>query len=151
MVEVANEFGHGGFDRRTLRSAHGIAELILAGKQAAPKILMSASGGGSGGLPTEVARACDFLLIHLNNTPVRDIPARVAVLKSWSKPIVCNEDNKCGREGAEAAQLCVANGASWGLMVEAVNQRFPFTFRGALDDLESYARLKELTSPPNLR
>jgi len=75
VVEVANEFGHGGFDRPILRSSQGIAELIRAGKEAAPDILISVSGAGGGDLDREVARASDFLLIHFNNTPIRDMPA----------------------------------------------------------------------------
>jgi hypothetical protein len=146
-VEVANEFGHGGFDRGALRSAQGVAELLRAARQAAPGILVSASGTGRGDLPADVARASDFLLVHFNNTAVRDIPARLAVLKRWNKPIVCNEDSKLGREGALAAQTCVTNGASWGLMVEGRNQHFPFVFGGASDDVEVYAKLRELTSP----
>jgi len=147
VVEVANEFGHGGFDRPILRSSQGIAALIGTGKEAAPDILISASGAGGGELDREVARASDFLLIHFNNTPIRDMPARIAALKTWNKPIVCNEDDKSGREGAQAADTCVRNGVSWGLMVEGRNQHFPFTFGGASDDLEVYAKLKELTSP----
>jgi hypothetical protein len=52
-----------------------------------------------------------------------------------------------GAQGAKAAELCVTNGASWGLMLERTNQRFPFTFNGAADDAIVYAKLKELTSP----
>ncbi|MCY2954481.1 MAG: serine hydrolase [Planctomycetota bacterium] len=147
VVEVANEYGHGGFDRPILRSSQGIAELIRAGKEAAPDVLISASGAGGGELDREVTRGSDFFLIHFNNTPIRDMPARIAALKSWNKPIVCNEDAKTGREGALAAEMCVRHGASWGLMVENRNQHFPFTFGGASDDLEVYAKLKELTSP----
>jgi len=147
VVEVANEFGHGGFDRRVLRSSQGIADLIRTAKEAAPHILISASGAGGGELATDVARASDFLLIHFNNTPIRDMPARIAALRSWNKPIVCTEDAKTRREGAQAAETCVRNGASWGLMLEGRNQRFPFTFGGASDDPEIYATLMQLTSP----
>jgi hypothetical protein len=112
VVEVANEYGHGGFDRPGLRSSQGIVELIRSGKQAAPDILISALGAGGGELDREVARASDFLLIHFNNTPIRDMPACIVALRSWNKPIVCNEDAKTGREGTEAAAVCVKNGAS---------------------------------------
>jgi hypothetical protein len=42
-------------------------------------------------------------------------------------------------------ELCVAEGASWGLMEEKTNQHFSFTFQGAKDDPVAYAKLKELT------
>jgi hypothetical protein len=90
----------------------------------------------------------DFLLIHFNGTKVEDIPARIAALKRHGQPIVCNEDDKQGPTAARAAELCVANGASWGLMLNTLNQYFPLEFRGADDDPVVYRRLKELTSPP---
>src|SRR5271167_984242 len=40
----------------------------------------------------------------------------------------------------------VTHGASWGLMANEVNQRYPFHFEGARDDPVVYAKLKELTS-----
>jgi len=98
-------------------------------------------------VPREVARAADFLLVHFNGTKLDDIPVRVKALKEFGKPIVCNEDAKTGAAGAKAAELCVANGASWGLMAEEVNQHYPFSFRGAADDKVVYAALKNLTSP----
>jgi len=151
MLEVANEFGHGGFDHRSLKTADGIADLIGLAKRTAPMLLVSASGVGNGQLPDDVVRASDFLLIHFNGTRLEDIPARIAALRKLDKPIVCNEDEKVGAEGAKAAQLCVANGASWGFMQVEVNQRYPFTFRGAADDPEVYASMKRLTTDRRLR
>jgi hypothetical protein len=87
------------------------------------------------------------LLIHFNGVPVRAIPERIAALKKFGKPIVCNEDDKLGEEAARAAEACVTSGASWGLMLKEANQYFPFTFHGAADDPVVYAKLKELTSP----
>ena len=75
-------------------------------------------------------------------------PRRILSLKRYGKPVVCNEDQKTGELGAKAAELCVANGASWGLMVEKVNQHFPFSFRGAADDPIVYAKLKQLAQVP---
>jgi CubicO group peptidase (beta-lactamase class C family) len=146
VLEIANEFGHGGFDRLLLKTPDGIAELIGLAKQTSPTLLVSASGLGSGRLPDSVAQASDFLLIHFNGTPTDDIPARIAELKKFNKPIVCNEDQKVGREGVKACELCVANGASWGFMLVEVNQHFPFTFQGAADDPEVYAAIHRLTS-----
>jgi CubicO group peptidase (beta-lactamase class C family) len=150
VLEIANEFGHRGFDHQILKNPAGLTELIRLAKQTAPGLLVSTSGLGDVTLPESVARASDFLLIHFNSTPLSEIPRRIAALKQYGKPIVCNEDEKTGKKGAEAAELCVANGASWGLMLETANQHFPFTFRGAADDPVVYAALKALSSsqPP---
>jgi CubicO group peptidase (beta-lactamase class C family) len=146
VLEIANEFDHNGFDHRLLKSPKGMAELIGLAKQTAPSLLVSASGLGHGRLPDEVARASAFLLIHFNGTRVDDIPGRIAALRKYDKPIVCNEDEKIGKTGARACELCVENGASWGFMHVEVNQRFPFTFQGAADDPEVYATIRRLTS-----
>jgi CubicO group peptidase (beta-lactamase class C family)/murein DD-endopeptidase MepM/ murein hydrolase activator NlpD len=146
VLEIANEFDHNGFDHRVLKTPAGMAELIGLAKQTVPHLRVSASGLGHGRLPDEVARASDFLLIHFNGTRVEDIPARIAALKKFAKPIVCNEDEKIGRAGARACELSVANGASWGFMHVEVNQHHPFTFRGAADDPEVYAAMRQLTS-----
>ncbi len=103
-------------------------------------------------MPDAVAQASDFILIHFNGTPVADIPARVAALKKFAKPIVCNEDDKIGEEGARAAEACVANGASWGFMAKAVNQYMApgsnqFRFEGAKDDPAVYAAIRKQTEP----
>lgn len=66
VLEIANEFGHRGFDHPQLRSAEGIAELIRLAKKSHPQLLVSASGLGSGKLHQPVAEAGDFLLIHFN-------------------------------------------------------------------------------------
>lgn len=145
MLEIANEFGHGGFDHRLLKTADGIAELIDLAKATSPELLVSASGLGNGRLPDSVARASDFLLIHFNNTRLEDIPDRIAALKKWDKPIVCNEDDKVGTAGAKAAELSVTHGASWGLMHSRVNQYWPFVFEGAADDPDVYAMIRRLT------
>jgi CubicO group peptidase (beta-lactamase class C family) len=147
MLEIANEFDHRGFDHEILKSAKGQADLIRLAKEANPSLLVSTSGLGHGRLPDEVARASDFLLIHFNGTRLDDIPARIEALQKYKKPIVCNEDEKVGEQGARAARLCVENGASWGLMEVEVNQHFPFTFKGAADDPDVYATLKHLTTP----
>ncbi|MFO0899412.1 MAG: hypothetical protein U0836_18455 [Pirellulales bacterium] len=49
---------------------------------------------------------------------------------TFGKPIVCNEDEKTGRDGAAAARASVAAGISWGFMAEPVNQRFRLRFAG---------------------
>ncbi len=147
MLEVANEFAHTGFDHAILKSPAGEAELIALAKKTAPGLLVSTSGMGSGTLPDEVARASDFLLIHFNTTPLDKYPGLIAALKKYGKPIVCNEDEKVGAEGAKAAEISVANGVSWGFMHTGVNQYFPISFNGAADDPLVYATLNNLTTP----
>jgi CubicO group peptidase (beta-lactamase class C family) len=149
MLEIANEFGHRGFDHAILKTPAGVAELVTLAKRTAPGVLVSASGGGHSRLPDDVIRASDFLLIHLNNRRLDDatLPAQLTALKKHGKPVVCNEDAKGGADGAKIAELCVAHGVSWGYMGEKVNQHFPFTFRGAADDPPVYAALKRLTTP----
>jgi CubicO group peptidase (beta-lactamase class C family) len=49
-------------------------------------------------------------------------------------------------EGAQAAEICVQHGVSWGLMLQKLNQHLPFTFNGPSDDPVIYAKLRELTS-----
>ena len=71
----------------------------------------------------------------------------VLIEKKWGKPIVCNEDDKRGPEAALAARLSVENGASWGLMLNDLNQYFPLEFHGAQDDPVVYGELRRLTSP----
>jgi CubicO group peptidase (beta-lactamase class C family) len=146
VLEIANEFPHGGFDHPLLKGAEGEAELIALAKKTAPDLLVSTSGVGGGTLPDEVARASDFLLIHYNSTSLENIPKRIAALKKYNKPIVCNEDDKVGREGARAAELSVSNGASWGFMHNRVNQYFPLQFNGARDDPLVYETLNKLTT-----
>jgi len=146
VLEVANEFGHKGFDHSILRSSAGQAELIRLARSTTPRLLVSTSGLGGGTLADEVSQASDFLLIHFNNTRVDDIPARVGALKRLGKPIVCNEDDKSPAGNLMSVELSVAAGASWGLMLPDLNQRFPFDFTGPADAPEIYAAIRRLTS-----
>jgi len=146
VLEIANEYAHPGFDHPILKSAVGEVELIQLAKQTNPDLLVSTSGLGGGTLPDAVARASDFLLIHFNTTELADIPQRIADLKKYGKPIVCNEDDKIGSDGAKAAGLSVANGASWGFMHTHHNQFVPLEFNGSQDDPVVYQRIKYLTS-----
>jgi CubicO group peptidase (beta-lactamase class C family) len=147
VIEIANEFGHRGFNHRLLRTADGQIELVRLARATAPSLLVSTSEPGHGRYPDALAETVDVVLVHFNNTSLDSIPARVAALRKFKKPIVCNEDFKVGDVGARAAELCVKNGVSWGLMAEEVNQRFPFRFAGAADDPVVYAMLKALTTP----
>jgi hypothetical protein len=143
-LEIANEFGHAGFDHPLLRTAEGQVELMGEARRHAPGLLVSSSGLGDGRVDPRVAAASDFLLIHFNGTAVSDIPARVADLRRFGKPIVCNEDDKLGEEAVRALRAAVGAGASWGFMCEALNQRFPFEFGGARDDLPVYRAMRQL-------
>jgi CubicO group peptidase (beta-lactamase class C family) len=148
VLEVANEFAHSGFDHQILKTAAGQVGLITLAKSTAPGLLVAASGLGDGRLPSDVAKAADFLLIHFNNTPIEYIPARIESLRKYRKPIVCNEDDKTGADGSRAAELCVTSGASWGLMLVDRNQHIPSTFDGPADDPLVYASLARLTQSP---
>ena len=125
VLEIANEFGHSGFDHPLLHTDLGQVELIRLAQKAAPGLLVSTAGLGDGRCPDKVARAADFLLIHFNDTALDDIPARIAALKKYGKPIVCNEDDKLNDAGARAAELCVTHGASWGFMANDGQSALP--------------------------
>jgi len=146
LLEIANEFGHPGFDRGLLKTPEGQVELIRLAKRAAPDLPVSTSGGGGGVLPEAVARAADFVLVHFNDTPLEKVPRRIAANQKHGKPVVCNEDQKTGTLGAKEAELCVAHHVSWGLMAWDVNQKFPFRFEGAADDPVVYTALRTLGS-----
>jgi CubicO group peptidase (beta-lactamase class C family) len=147
VLEIANEFGHGGFDHNVLRTVAGQVELMALARKVHPGLLISTSDVRSGIVPPEVAQAADFLLVHFNGTKIDDIAARIKALRAFGKPVVCNEDTKTGAAGAKAAELCVAAGGSWGLMLEKANQHYPFAFRGAEDDETVYGALMRLTKP----
>ncbi len=148
VMEVANEYGHGGFDHPILKAGKRHAELLRLAKESHPQLLVSTSGMGDGSSSDPVAEASDFLLVHFNTTRLDDIPRRIEALKKYNKPIVCNEDQKTAADGARAARLCVELGASWGLMEERINQHFPFHFHGADDDPVVYAELQRLATAP---
>ncbi|HRZ57680.1 MAG TPA: right-handed parallel beta-helix repeat-containing protein [Candidatus Paceibacterota bacterium] len=147
LLEIANEYPHGGFVHALIRDPKGQASLIRLAKEGAPGLLVSASGYGDGTIHPEVAEAVDFLLPHWNGTKVDQIPARITALKRFGKPIVCNEDDKIGPEAVAALRACVGNGASYGLMLKECNQTFPFRFAGAADDPVFYAALRAQTTP----
>src|SRR5688500_7912967 len=126
MLEVANEFAHSGYERwedgTWLRTPAAQVALIELARATHPRLLVSTSGMGNGTIPPEIARASDFILIHFNNTPLDQIPERIARVRQAhpGKPIVVNEDNKIGAAGAEAAVRSISNRASWGYMGSGV-------------------------------
>lgn len=145
VIEIANEYDHDGFDHDIIETAAGEVELIRLVKQTVPGLLVSASGLGHGRMNDLVAEEADFILIHFNGTKVADIPERIKALKKYNKPIVCNEDDKVGTQGAAALQACVENGCSWGFMHSKLNQHEPFEFNGYDDDRTVYDKFKEAT------
>lgn len=147
MLEIANEFHHGGFNHGLIKSPQGQIELIQLARRTNPKLLVSTSGLGDGRMDEHVAGACDFILIHFNGTPVKDIADRIAAQRRHGKPVVCNEDDKQGDEAAKAARASVEAGGSWGLMLSELNQYQPFEFNGAADDPVVYGAMKALTTP----
>ena len=144
-VEIANEYDHGGFNHKIIKTAEGEVELIRLAKKTVPGLLVSVSGLGNGRMNDLIAKEADFILIHFNGTKVEDIPERIGALKKYNKPIVCNEDDKIGKEGVLALQACVENGCSWGFMYNKLNQYEPFEFNGYSDDREVYDKFKKVT------
>jgi hypothetical protein len=147
LFEVANEFGHESYTHTMLKDPSGIAELIYLAKETAPELLVSSSRQGHRGLAPEVCRASDYVLVHFNQIPLERMPDLIAEAHQYGRPVMCNEDRKTGEEGARAAQICVANRCSWGLMAREVNQYDPpFRFEGYTDDPAVYDALKLLTT-----
>lgn len=151
VLEVSNEFSHGGYnkwkDGEWLRSVDGQIELIRHVKRLAPNLLVSTSGMGSGLIPEPIAREADYIILHFNRTPLNLIPERIKQARSYGKPVLCNEDDKTGEVGAEAARLSISAGAGWGFMHIEKNQTVPFEFDGANDDTAVYHMLQDLTTP----
>ena len=148
LLEIANEYPHRGFAHALIRNPRTQAELIRLARQTAPGLLVSASGYGDGRIDPEVVEAADFLLPHWNGTKVEQIPSRIEALKKFGKAIVANEDDKTGASAVAALRISVDHGASYGLMLQRHNQRFPFHFDGAADDPVFYAELKKLATSP---
>ncbi len=145
VIEIANEFMHGGFDHEIISNPKRHLQLIRLAKKTAPNLLVSTSGMGNGRYPTTIAQEVDYILIHFNTTPVDDIPERIHAMKAYNKPIVCNEDDKTGEEAVRALKLSVRNGASWGYMNSEVNQYQPLEFQGFRDDPLMYDQLRRMT------
>jgi hypothetical protein len=148
VLEVANEYGHTGYDHGILSTDAGVAELIRLAQDRHPTLPVSASYVRPGRTTPRVAAASDVILVHFNGVPLSDIPDRIRDIRSDypDVPIVCNEDARTGSAAAAAASTAVGAGASYGLMVEKRNQYFPFQFRGRADDPVAYDRYRKLTN-----
>ena len=147
ILEIANEYGHQGFNHAILRSDAGITSLIRLAKDRHPSLPVSASYLRNGKTTPRVAAASDLILVHFNGLDLTEIPARVKALRQEypGKPIVCNEDARTGSAAAAAARASVKAGASYGLMVERKNQHYAFEFRGRSDDPAAYDEYGLLT------
>jgi hypothetical protein len=146
ILEVANEYGHPGFDHSVLRTDAGVASLIRLAQQRHSSLPVSASTRGTARTTPAVADAADVLLVHFNQLGTSEIATRVGALRKAypTKPIVCNEDDRTGSAAASALSASVTAGASYGLMVERINQHYPFDFLGRPDDPKAYDRYREL-------
>jgi hypothetical protein len=146
ILEIANEYGHSGFDHAVLRSDAGVADLIRLAQERHTSLPVSASTRGTARTTPRVAAASDVILVHYNDLSTSEIQSRVRDLRATyrSKPIVGNEDDRTGSAAVAAMTASVGAGASYGLMVERVNQRYPFYFRGRSDDAEVYDRYRAL-------
>ncbi len=151
VLEVSNEYRHGGFrnwtDGEWLMSEEGQVELIRLAKQLNPGLLVSTSGMGNGRFHEDLARASDFLLIHFNTTSLDLYESRIEDVQKFGKPIVCNEDDKLGLEGAAALALVVKNRTGWGYMGMLRNQYYPFEFLGVEDDPDVYEMYHNVATP----
>jgi hypothetical protein len=150
VLEISNEYRHGGFrnwvDGEWLMSEEGQVELMELAQQHHPELLVSTSGMGNGLFHELLANAADFLLIHFNTTSLDLYESRIKDVQKYGKPLVCNEDDKLGPEGAFAQAISVKNGCSWGYMGMLRNQYFPFEFNGVADDPEVYRMYRDLTT-----
>jgi hypothetical protein len=147
ILEIANEYGHSGFNHAILRSDAGVAGLIRLAQQRYSSLPVSASTRGTGKTTAQVAKASDVILVHFNQLAASDIGPRMRALRNAypGKPIVCNEDDRTGSAAAAALTASVQAGGSYGLMVERVNQHYPFDFYGRSDDPKAYDRYMSLT------
>jgi hypothetical protein len=146
ILEIANEYGHSGFNHAVLRSDPGVAGLIRLAQQRHSSLPVSASTKGDARLTPKVADAADVILIHYNQLSTGQIAAKVRAIRASQprKPIVCNEDDRTGSAAVAALEASVEAGASYGLMLERVNQHYPFDFRGRKDDPRVYDGYREL-------
>jgi hypothetical protein len=146
ILEVVNEYGHPGFDHAVLRSDAGVADLIRLAQDRHSALPVSASTGGNARTTPRVGAASDVILVHFNELSTSGIRTRVRDLRAAyrTKPIVGNEDDRTGSAAVGALTASVEAGASYGLMVERVNQRYPFYFHGRSDDREAYDKYRAL-------
>ncbi len=148
LLEIANEYPHSGYNHDIIKTVKGQLELIDVVRKNSNELLVSTSGLGNGRMNPQLAKECDFILIHFNNTPADTIPARIKALQVFDKPLVCNEDDKIGIDAVNALRACVENKCSWGYMNLELNQHYPFEFHGKKDDEMLYNAIADFTRQP---
>jgi hypothetical protein len=158
LVEIANEYRHGGFDHGILKTEAGQVELMDLVRSVHPKLPVSTSGMGNARFHPTLCEAADFLLLHNNETEPADYAERIAAVTTYGKPIVFNEDwcfsdDRRGIADAPAkATAAFENGASWGIMNQIRNQHWPFVFgigqpdegQNAREDRAAYETIRRL-------
>lgn len=163
LIEIANEYRHGGFDHAILREEAGEIELMDLVRSIHPKLLVSTSDLGSARLHPDLCKAADFVLLHGNGTEPEDFPERIAAVRGFGKPVVFNEDwcfSDDSRAVADApikAKVAFENGASWGIMNQKRNQQWPFVFgigrpdegQNAKEDFAAYEAIRKLVGLPD--
>ena len=162
VIEIANEYRHGGFDHPLLKSDAGQIELIELARSVHPKLLVSTSGMGNARFAPMLCEAADFILLHGNGTEPEDYAERIAEVARYGKPMVFNEDwcfSDDSRGVADAPAKATAafeHGASWGIMNQIRNQQWPFIFgigksdegQNAKEDFAAYKTLRTLVGMP---
>jgi hypothetical protein len=158
LIEIANEYRHGGFDHRILKEEAGQIELMNLVRSVHPKLLVSTSGMGNARFHPALCKSADFILLHGNETEPEDYAERIAAAAEYGKPVVFNEDwcfSDDRRGVADApikATAAFENGASWGIMNQTRNQQWPFRFgigrpdegQNAREDLAAYETIRQL-------
>jgi hypothetical protein len=145
VLEIAHEYPNEGYDHDLIKKPEYLAQLIRQLKKNYPDLLVSTSGEGNGKVAVEIAEASDFLLVHFQDIPTKLIGQRVAALRKYGKPIVCNEDPRVGEEGKAALLNALEARCSWGYLNQDYNQDFPFQFYGIKDDTTVYEAIREIT------
>lgn len=162
LIEIANEYRHGGFSHRFLKTEAGQVELMDLVRSVHPKLLVSTSGMGNARFHPMLCDAADFILLHGNETEPEDYARRIAAVAEHGKPVVFNED-WCFRDDrrgvADApvkATAAFENDASWGIMNQIRNQHWPFVFgigqpedgQNAREDRAAYETIRQLLGMP---
>lgn len=162
LIEIANEYRHGGFDHAILREEAGQVRLMDLVRSVHPGLLVSTSGLGDARLHPSLCRAADFVLLHGNETEPEDFAPRLDAITGYGKPIVFNEDwcfsddHRGVGDAPAKAKAAFENGASWGIMNQARNQRWPFVFGigrpgepgNAAEDFAAYETIRRLVGVP---
>jgi hypothetical protein len=145
LLEVADDHLQAGYDHEKLHDPTLVASLIRAAREAAPGLLISASGAPNGRVNHLVAGASDFLLLHFHRVPSEQVFRRSASAAKHVKALVCNADAKTGEAAVSTLESAVQALCSWGY-ANPKNERHPFRFDGPEDDPEFYGKLRDLTT-----